>query len=448
MNRRTLLKLGSLATLSVFGVSPARTETSRYPGPYLISLHADGGWDPTLLCDAKPASAQIQQNLYRMPKRLSSGVSIAPISLSDQGVVLDTVESFFAELGSRLLVVNGIDTQTNNHDTGIKHVWSGKSSDSLPSVAAILAARVAEQQSLPVAYLSTGGYDATDGLLPLTRITGGGELVRAAHPRIQNPEDPPERWQRFVSSATAQRLETARMARLSRLSAQAQPARYAQALQSFADAKKGTAGFAALAALLPAKGVEIADAFPALPAGYSDPDLRSALQAVQLALLAFKSGQGVSASLAVFGFDTHANHDVDQTRALGRFLLTIRYLFSYANKLGLSDQLYVLIGSDFGRTPSYNFGAGKDHWNVTSMMFAGPGIVGGRVLGGTDDQLRPLSVRRDDPKVLLGYDDPNGTRILPAHVQRAVRKRLGLLGQPLEVKYSLPIANPLDDLLT
>jgi uncharacterized protein (DUF1501 family) len=199
--------------------------------------------------------------------------------------------------------------------------------------------------------------------------------------------------------------------------------------------------------VLPPKLVEVADAFPNL-AGYPDNDLRYFLQSVQMALLGFKSGQAVSASLTTYGFDTHANHDVDHTRRLGQLLLTIRYLFSAADALGLTDRLYVVIGSDFGRTPSYNAGQGKDHWNVTSMMVAGPGITGGRVVGGTDDQLRPLSVSKTDPTALLGYDDPSGTRILPAHIQRALRRKLSLEGTALDQKYGLPVDAPLDDLLS
>jgi uncharacterized protein (DUF1501 family) len=115
--------------------------------------------------------------------------------------------------------------------------------------------------------------------------------------------------------------------------------------------------------------------------------------------------------------------------------------------MGLTDKLYVVVGSDFGRTPTYNTQLGKDHWNVTSMLFAGPGIPGGSVVGGTDDEMRPLSVSKTNPKQLLGYDDPMGTRILPAHIQRALRKKIGI-SAALDEKFHLNVESPLDDMLT
>ena len=447
MNRRQFLQLGSLGALSLYGVRSAKGESARHGGPYFIALHADGGIDQTLLCDAKSPSAQLQQNLYRTPKRLSSGLLIAPVSLKNQGVTLDTVESFFDEVGGRFLCINGIDTQTNNHEVGVRHVWGGHSSSTLPSIAALHAASVQSKLRLPATYLSMGGYDVTDGVIPLTRLAGGNVLVRSLHVGVVDPEAAPDDRKRFFSAQTESRLAAARRARMERLSAQPQPYRVGQSIRSFRDAREGTEGFSSLAKLLPARLVEVADAFPKLPKDYVDYDLRSYLQSIQLALLAFQSGQAASASIATYGFDTHSAHDDTHPRWLGRLLLTIRYLMTQAEAMGIAKQLYVVVGTDFGRTPLYNAGGGKDHWNVGSMMIAGPGILGGRSIGATDDALRPLSVNPDDPSVVLGYDDPRGTRIVPAHIQRALRKRLGITGSPLDVAYPLLVERRLDQLL-
>ncbi len=445
MKRRQLLQMGSLAGLSMFLPWKSDANTMGYGGPYVISLHAAGGWDTTLLCDAKKATDKIQQNLYSDPST-SGALKIAPIQLKNFGTTLDTVPSFFDTLGSRFLVVNGIDTQTNNHDTGVKHIWSGKTFEELPSLAALLAAGVSETQRLPVSYISSGGYDVTGGLVPLTRISGGSNLVRVARPNITNPTAAQMDWDPYFSDATYDRVTAARAARLEQLATAPQTTRMANSIGSFRDAREGAAGFGALASVLPPKLVEVAEAFPSL-GGYADNELRGYLQAVQMALCAFKSGQAASASLATFGFDTHSFHDTEQPRQLGRLLLTIRYLMSLADQMGLANDLYVVVGSDFGRTPTYNSGIGKDHWSVTSMMVAGPGIPGGTVIGGTDDEMRPLSVSKTNPKQLLGYDDPAGTRILPAHIQRALRKKLGV-SAALDEKYALPVDAPLDNMLS
>ncbi|MBK9266440.1 MAG: DUF1501 domain-containing protein [Polyangiaceae bacterium] len=445
MKRRQLLQLGSLGALSMFLPWRSEAETGGYGGPYVIALHAAGGWDTTLFCDAKKATAKIQQNLYGDPIK-HGALQIAPLECKNQGVTLDTVQNFFSDLGSRFLVVNGIDTQTNNHDTGVKHVWSGKTFEELPSIAALLAAGVAETQLLPVSYISSGGYDVTDGLVPLTRISGGNNLLRVARPSITNPSEQQANWRPYFSDATYDRLTAARATRLEQLAKAPGTPRMAESIRTFSEARAGAAGFAALANVLPAKLVEVGEAFPNL-GGYNDNELERYLQAVQMALCAFKSGQATSASLATFGFDTHAFHDIDHPRQLGRLMLTIRYLMTLADSMGLSNDLYVVVGSDFGRTPTYNSQFGKDHWNVTSMLFAGPGIPGGTVIGGTDDEMRPLSVSKSNPKQLLGYDDPAGTRILPAHIQRALRKKIGI-SAALSDKYALPVDAPLDDMLS
>ena len=445
MKRRQLLQLGSMATLSMFLPWRSEAETGSYAGPYVIALHAAGGWDTTLFCDAHKASDKIQQTLYTDPVT-QGGLKVAPVELKRNGTTLDTVPNFFNEVGKRFLVVNGIDTQTNNHDTGVKHVWSGKTFEELPSVAALLAAGVAEKQLLPVSYISSGGYDITAGLVPLTRISGGNNLLRVARPNITNPNEAQADWRPYFSNETYDRVTAARNARLEQLAGTAPTPRMAHSIETFRNARAGSAGFAALADALPPKLVTVPEAFPNL-GGYTDNELEDYLHAVQMALCAFKSGQATSASLATFGFDTHSFHDTDQPRQLGRLTLTIRYLMSLADSLGLADKLYVIVGSDFGRTPTYNTQFGKDHWNVTSMMFAGPGIAGGTVIGGTDDEMRPLSVSKTNPKQLLGYDDPTGTRILPAHIQRALRKKIGI-SAALDEKFHLSVDAPLDDLLS
>ena len=44
------------------------------------------------------------------------------------------------------------------------------------------------------------------------------------------------------------------------------------------------------------------------------------------------------------------------------------YLWTYAEQLGIADRLLVVVSSDFSRTPYYNSGNGKDHWNIGSYV--------------------------------------------------------------------------------
>jgi uncharacterized protein (DUF1501 family) len=54
---------------------------------------------------------------------------------------------------------------------------------------------------------------------------------------------------------------------------------------------------------------------------------------------------------------------------------------------GLLDSTLVVVTGEFGRTPEINAMGGRDHWpNAFSLVMAGAGITGGRVLGESDAQ--------------------------------------------------------------
>jgi uncharacterized protein (DUF1501 family) len=53
---------------------------------------------------------------------------------------------------------------------------------------------------------------------------------------------------------------------------------------------------------------------------------------------------------------------------------------------GLIDNVLVMVGGEFGRTPQVNKDAGRDHWsNAMSVLFAGGGTPG-QVVGATDNK--------------------------------------------------------------
>jgi uncharacterized protein (DUF1501 family) len=72
----------------------------------------------------------------------------------------------------------------------------------------------------------------------------------------------------------------------------------------------------------------------------------------------------------------------------------------------LADETLVVVLSEMGRTPALNAFAGKDHWPYTSLLVVGPGLTGGRVIGGWDDHWygRPVDPTsgqvREDGQVL------------------------------------------------
>jgi hypothetical protein len=54
---------------------------------------------------------------------------------------------------------------------------------------------------------------------------------------------------------------------------------------------------------------------------------------------------------------------------------------------GLLENTLVVFGTEFGRSPKINKWGGRDHWpNCYTVMFAGAGVEGGRVIGESDAQ--------------------------------------------------------------
>ena len=54
---------------------------------------------------------------------------------------------------------------------------------------------------------------------------------------------------------------------------------------------------------------------------------------------------------------------------------------------GLLNDTLVLVMGEFGRTPKINKDAGRDHWGrAGSLLFAGAGVRGGKVVGATDKE--------------------------------------------------------------
>lgn len=74
----------------------------------------------------------------------------------------------------------------------------------------------------------------------------------------------------------------------------------------------------------------------------------------------------------------------------------------------LVDDVVVVVLSEMGRTPQTNGAKGKDHWAHTSAMLVGPGLAGGRAVGGYDDLFYGLTV-----DLASGSADPGGRELTP-----------------------------------
>jgi len=422
MKRRTFLQLSGLTGLSVAAPFATHRLASAAPepygGPYYVLINASGGWDPVFFCDPK-----LNPELNRMYGNIgqAGNIPFAPLPVTAATTGLDagalpyvmSPQAFFEKYFNRLLVVNGIDMETNNHDGGTRAIWSGKLQEGFPSFGALVAA--ARGGDHPLAYISSGGYDVTEGLVSITRLDNVSTLDKIAYPNIVNRDEPDSGT--YHTPATYDRITAAQQARLGAMREGQNLLRTQKAMDELFLARSGDNALQSLA--LPTDPVE-------LP-GYQLGGLQNMMRQSQLVLAAFDAGLAVAANLNLGGFDTHANHDRDQTLGIAQILAGVDFLLTQAEAMGLADKLTIMVGSDFARGPGYNGAndnAGKDHWSIGSAMFMGAGISGNQVVGATDDTQRALEYQ--------------GTNLKVTHIHHAMRQLAGIDGHDYAKEFALP----------
>ena len=410
MRRRTLLKGILAAGTMAPGFRLPLVHAADHGGKLFVFVQADGGWDPTSFCDPKsntPGEPVINHWAQHDEVRQAGRIPYAPFARN---------QAFFEKYHRRMLVINGVDAQTNSHTVGIVHNWSGRNSEGYPTTTALLAAHYASDLAVP--YLSFGGFSATSGLTRFTRIDDAGLLRDVANPTWDSAE------QEVFSEAARGMLESylAKAAERLETAPNLLPGDMRhRALYRSAFATEGLKAYAD--AIPPEDELEQKERYNG-----RDRDFRSTLRRqAQLAVLAFKTGVAVSADLWLGGFDTHAYHDPDHEWLLGNLTDSVDYLWEYAEEHGVADRMVVVIGSDFGRTNFYNAQSGKDHWPIGSFIIMEKHQPWtGHAVGETDGL---HFAHRIDPRTLR-RDDAGGTIIYPKHVHKALRRYLGIEHTP------------------
>jgi hypothetical protein len=95
---------------------------------------------------------------------------------------------------------------------------------------------------------------------------------------------------------------------------------------------------------------------------------------------------GVRCVAFAWGYwDTHGDNFGQLRRQLPLFDRGLSALIEDLRASGRLDDVLVVVGGEFGRTPKINGGAGRDHWPHAGMLLlAGGGLPHGRVVGATD----------------------------------------------------------------
>ncbi len=410
MQRRDFIKLlmsSSLISPSLLNAGEAFTP---YTGELFIVVHANGGWDISSFCDPKADPLINNWAKTQSIVNTTSQIKYAPFAKN---------ANFFETHHQDMLVLNGIDTQTNAHNAGVRHMFSGRFDEGYPAFGALYASIKAP--NLPLSYISNGAYNYTASLSNFTLMqnpTSLGNLI--------DTNAAPYGSAGFHHSAQNDIIKKYSAARLARAQVNTKLSpRLKKAVDSFAQASQSKEELSLLKNYLPSAEnlvpiVDANDNYNPLP------------RQAQLTLVAMKAGLCSTADLRLDGFDTHDNHDIEHGLALSNLSDGLNFLWTEAERLGISDRLTVFVTSDFSRTPSYNDGKGKDHWPSSSAIFIKKNASwGGKVFGATDDNLGALAV---DQNIV---PSAGGIIIEPRHVQSALRSLAGIDQHAYSQKFNL-----------
>ena len=390
----------------VCGVSSRALAATTYTGKLLVNLQLTGAMDVTSFTDPKVniAGKPVINNWASNAAVAKAGnIAYAPFAAN---------AAFFNKYYRDMLVINGVDAQTNSHTLGVLHNWSGRNTQGFPTLTALFAA--ANQSTLPMPYLNFGGFSSTQDVTSVTHMGKMAILQNLLEPDLAESSKklylPDSEWQRIVA------MHKAGITARSKVATNLEGARQQQ--QLYVDALSRSDVISDFAALLPAT----ADLQPTRKAGTVTSSLH---QQMQVSLLAFKAGVSLSADVFETGFDTHDNHDNRLSAALSNVTDAIDYFWTYAASLGIANRVVLIVGSDFSRTPYYNANQGKDHWPIGSVMvMQQQASFTNRVVGSTDAGHNALKIN----PLTLQADNTSGVILKPEHVHKALRKYLGIDG--------------------
>ena len=376
-------------------------------GRLLVTLQLDGGVDVTMFTDPK-VNVSNEPKINHWADELEpdqiGGISFAPVARNRE---------LFERFGADLMVVNGVDAQTNSHETGRLFNWTGRNAEGQPSLSALFAA--AESPEQPLAYSVFGGVSRTEGIIGYNRFDDLNVLRRLTQPNVDSWSGETKRWE--ADLARSQQLLEADVTRL--LNQSGLSVRERLSMIQFNEARERRDSLSRLAELIPPES-EIA---PREDLNAGGMNFSSNLkQQMQSALLVFKSGLGSAADLSLGGFDSHEENEPIQEALLSHIYEALVYFWDYAEELGLADRIFLVMGSDFGRTNFINEGNGKDHWPIGSYVMMERGALwGDRVVGQTDELHFARGIDPDTLKV-----KSNGLVMTPSHIHKAIQGHLGI----------------------
>jgi len=389
MNRRVFLLAGAgTLTIPWWSVIPeARAQgAGLYTGRILINVHAEGGIDQSSWTDPRDKDPKLNHYAGVTPANQSGNIRSAPMGSN---------KAFFDAYFAHMMVINGVDSETNSHEDGTRTQATGRLDLGYPNLSELFAN--VEGKGLPMPWLNAGGFSTSAGLVAPTPMPTIGALRSLVTPNAQSATND------YMKQADLDRVLAARAARMQALQARSDTLPRAQTVaQQFLAASDGRALLQRVAQFLPATLDSFADA--------------------NVGLIAAQAGITSTIQLASGGFDAHSNIVSEYANALPQLTNLIDYIWQKSATLGISNRIMVRIYSEFGRGP-LNAGDGKDHWQIgTQVLMEANPSWGNRVFGASGPKHEGLKIN-----VATGAVDPvNGVTITPRHIHAVLRNYLGI----------------------
>jgi hypothetical protein len=400
LTRRGLLQTGvslwAFMTMNQFFGSDRALAQSTTVQRRLIWINMSGGWDILEVTDPKPSSTSgIDMSFSWDQARNLAG--------ADDAVRIGRFLPKLGLHGEQIVVVRGIAMGTTSHMAGSIYMDTGVLSNAGRVNAASIPAIVASesQATIPIIQLNGGSEPMTDrGLLNPVSV------VRAENLALYRSMYPSTDGETAVRTKVLDYLKSS----VDRLAAQVGSNDRLNAISAAESKIRGQIS-GRVAEKLSLTSEDLAPYLADAPTGMNN----GMAQSFALAGKLIKNNLVTCVNLGIGGFDTHANQEPRLQPILLGFDHVLSALIDDLQQAGALDSTLIVCYSDFGRTPRINNSNGRDHWPVGGSLLIGGGIAGGRVVGGTDDNLLALACNSS-----TGAVESGGTQLSPAHLGGAV----------------------------
>jgi len=400
MTRRNVLQatgagLATLLTMSVRSLVVHAGQDRKAAADHVILLWMSGGMSHVDTFDPKPDNAAIAGEFKS-------------INTSADGIQLGEILPLTAKQMKHASLVRSLHGAEGDHGRATYNLLTNyRMTPQLvhPSLGSVVVSQLAQQGDLP-AFVSVSGRALSSGYL--------GQKCEAYYIGSAGTPDP---YAKLPDGLTQIRAKK-RLELLQQMNKQYASTR----TDDLFDATQGTYAAADKFMHSPAlKAFDLDAEKPETRAAYGDSSFgRGCLLARRLV------DEGVRfVQVNLGGFDTHSNNFTTMRRLGGIIDPAIGSLLSDLAASGKLDRTLVLMMSEFGRTPTINSNAGRDHHpGVFSALLAGGGLKKGTVFGASDADARK-------PK-----DQP----VTPGDIHATICHQLGI--DP-ETRVETPLGRPM-----